>query len=241
MKKIAAELRYRTNLFLLAVLSLTGVSLPGQTLQSAAYNDGKISAYIKEDVKNQRIGYKNYRIRADELIIENIFDGELAVKYSFKSVALDQNNNVVDEKIIYRDISLRAGRTRIESGGESRGAAGYCVDSFSVTSVRVKSVSALQSILRPNRENSPSAKKNTPAVPAWAQGVWYLSASRTGGKFAEITSEAFIGGGTFECSRAEGESVWFGGEILITRANSPNQVFLGMRTKSGNTFVTLYR
>jgi len=215
------------------VLMCLGFYINAQNWQSSIYNDGKLLVFIEK--KNvEKINDPNARqrfwksVRVDELILENISTNEITVKYSFRCISRDFNDNFVEEKIIYRDRTL-------SSGGKIRENANYFlksgrfsfVDSFVVMNVSVKGGSTSSDTYRPSQPQQPFA-----TVPQWAQGSW----GGSGG--IRITSTNYFVQSmniNFPCVKVLGNTVHFEGiaytedtsiylYIVISKTDNPNSI-----------------
>ena len=114
----------------------TIVNPNANVLQKNSYSDGKVVVYIENKSNSYRSNCGGQR-KADELIIENISNQTITVKYSFRHLLFNCNNYQEEEKTTYKETTLRAGEKTIEAGYLSNGRIGYYyVDAFSVIYVQ---------------------------------------------------------------------------------------------------------
>jgi len=110
----------------------TIVNPNANVLQKRSYSDGKALVYIENKSNSYRSNCRGER-KADELKIENISGQTITVKYCFRAVLYNCDDNFVQEQTTYREKTLRPGEKTSESGYLSNGMVGYYyVDSFSV-------------------------------------------------------------------------------------------------------------
>lgn len=128
------------NLFVILIV-LIGLGFNhanGQNLQRTNYNDGKVLVFIKKE--GHQFAHNcgsNANDKHDKLLIENICDRAITIKYSYKAVLYNCNDVFQKEEIKYREVTLQPGDKKSESGYLSNGYTGYYfVDSFSVIYVK---------------------------------------------------------------------------------------------------------
>jgi hypothetical protein len=114
----------------------TIVNPNANVLQRSSYSDGKVFVYIENKSNSHRSNCRGER-RADELIIENISNQTITVRYSFRHLLYNCDGYLEQEKTTYREVTLGAREKSNESGYLSNGRIGYYfVDSFSVMYVQ---------------------------------------------------------------------------------------------------------
>jgi hypothetical protein len=187
-------------------------------LQRNMYNDGKVLAYIEEG--------KDYKGKTDRLVIENISNSAVTVKYSLRSVVADQDNNIKKDKMKYAEVMLAPKGKKAESSAQETYSEHYFVYSFSIMNVSVYSPSSRESITTyssPPKENTAKPKQST-SVPQWAQGSWY---DKDGNFAIKITSTQMIGlRYAFDCNKVNDDHVFFGDSYFaVSKTNKQNEIY----------------
>jgi len=118
-------------------VSKTIVNPNANVLQKNSYSDGMILAYIENTANSYTSNCRGEK-KADKLVIENISGQTITVKYCFRHLLLNCEDNLEQEKTTYREELLKPGEKHSESGYLSNGKVSYYyIDSFSVMYVKM--------------------------------------------------------------------------------------------------------
>jgi hypothetical protein len=128
--------------FVLLLSIILGTLINAQNMQKGTYNDGRIVVYIENRTKEIYVNRVWKHAKIDRLILENISNSEVTIKYTYKSVFNDMYDNFVEERVISRDITLSPGQksTRdAEVWGNIKTVNDYYyIDSFAIMNISVK-------------------------------------------------------------------------------------------------------
>ena len=213
----------KISLFL-TLLVVFGIYVSAQNWQKTVYNDGRVFAYIVSKQTDYWSLNKNNKLKEDVLVIENISGVEISINYSVKAITrYIGSDNFVGEKITHRtNVTLSPGYKRTERGEEAQRidfhSHGYYryVDAFAIMNVSVKNTSSQQNF---------SGNNISKTIPSWAQGTWWLGSDY----WLRINSTQinFMNEVTREFTRIDGENIWFGNNVRITRSTN-NKIIVGV-------------
>jgi len=191
-----------------------------QNMQKTIYNDGRIIAYIQPDTK---LVVGRYRKKCDYLVIENITNQEITVRYAYKSMLYEaENDSFIKEEINHENKLIKPSEKLTEYGYMGhKYPAYYFVDSFVIINISGYNI---QNIPQNNNRN-----QNNLTIPSWAQGTWYRINNQNEAHFINITSTQLITpGGTVNIEEIDNETLYFyNGRILIKRTNTRNEIIFG--------------
>ena len=122
---------------LVAVIGFGIIANAQPQMQTTNYRDGNVLAYIEQHLSSSVSNCRGEK-KADKLIVENVSNRTVTVKYSFRSVLYDCDDNFKKLDITNREVTLKPGEKKRESGYMSDGYVRYYyVEAFSVINVKV--------------------------------------------------------------------------------------------------------
>ena len=159
----------KVSFILFAIIGFNfGISVNAQNMQESVYNDGKALVFLaKETVPYYRscngCGDGENK-KAYQLVFENISDQTITIKYCYKSVLYNCDDDFVKDKTTYREKTLKAREKSHESGyiENTKMCHYYYVDSFSV--IYVSDGSSLSSNSETQQSSTSTPNYNTPQL-----------------------------------------------------------------------------